>query len=299
MKRFSDELMIGMGMTLATLILIVGVLYLSNSNFLKKGLSVKLLVHQAGALTKGDDVMYKGVQIGSVKDISIEGGHVVIHLKLERLRRIPKDSKFIIKQKNILGEMMIDIEPGLSKSFLPDGALVAGEYHSGLTKLSRKADLLSGEALNVLKETHQLLDRDNREGLAAGIVHLNHSVRTLDTLLTANKRRIDIIIQNLQSGSQQLKGLQDTSKQSLARVIQNLEKNTEALSVLLGHSRRAAQSLDSILVSIHQGKGTLGKLVRDDSLYIHMNRTFQNLDWILSEVKKNPDKFLNVKVKLF
>ncbi len=299
MKRFSDEIMIGIGMTLATLIVIVGVLYLSNSNFLKKGLGIKLVVHQAGALTTGDDVMYKGVQIGSVKAIDIEKGHVVIHLKLERLKEIPKDSKFIIKQKNILGEMMIDIEPGISKSYLPDGALVAGEYHAGMAKLSQKADVLSSEAVRVLQETRQLLDKGNAAGIAAGVAHLDNSVKTLEEILAANQKQINTIIHNLKSGSQQLAGLQDTSKQSVARVIHNLEKNTQELSLLLGRSHKASQALDSILTSINHGQGTLGKLVKDDSLYIHMNRTFKNLDWILKEVRKNPGKMLNVKVRLF
>ncbi len=299
MKRFSDEIMIGIGMTLATLIVLVGVLYLSNSNFLKKGLAIRMVVHQAGALTTGDDVMFKGVQIGSVKGIDVEGTHVIVHLKLERLKQIPKDSKFSIKQKNILGEMMIDIEPGIAKTYLPDGALVVGEYHGGMDKLSQRADQLSAQAAAVLQETQQLLDKKNAEGLAAGVTHLSRSVKTLENILATNQEQVHAILRNLKSGSQQLATLQDTSKQSVARVIRNLERNTQELSQVLTRSRKASQSLDSILAAINKGQGTLGKLVKDDSLYIHMNRTFKNLDWILGEVRKDPGKFLNVKVRLF
>ncbi|NOY78403.1 MAG: MCE family protein [Calditrichaeota bacterium] len=298
-KTFSDELLIGIGMTLATLVVIVGVLYLSNSNFLKKGLGIDMIVPEAGDLTTGDDVFMRGVKIGSVKTISIQNGSVDVHLKIEKVKKIPSDSKFVIEQKNILGEKMVTIRPGISKKYLQDMAVVPGTIDKGLSRITGKAELLSDQILELVKQTQRLLDDRKDDSIPFGIKHLNQSIQSIESLLNQNKAQIHTVIENLKAGSQQFKALHDTSKQSVARVLQNLEDNTAKLSLLLSRTHRAAQSLDSILTSINRGQGTLGKLVKEDSLYNHMNRTFKNLDWILGEVKKNPDKFFNVKVKLF
>ncbi|GBD92938.1 mce related protein [bacterium BMS3Abin05] len=298
-KTFSDELFIGIGMTLATLVVIVGVLYLSNSNFLKKGLGIDVIVPEAGDLTTGDDVFMRGVKIGSVKNISIQNNSVDVHLKIEKIKKIPSDSKFVIEQKNILGEKMVTIQPGISKKYLPDMAVVPGTIDKGLSKITGKAELLSDQILELVRQTQRLLDNQNDESIPYGMKHLNQSIREVESVLAQNKDQIHTIIENLKAGSQQFKALHDTSKQSVARVLQNLEENTTKLSQLLTRTHRAAESLDSILTFINKGQGTLGKLVKEDSLYNHMNQTFKNLDWILGEVKKNPDKFFNVKVKLF
>lgn len=298
-KTFSDELYIGIGMTLATLAVIVGVLYLSNSNFLKKGLGIHVIVPEAGDLTTGDDVFLRGVKIGSVREISIRNASVDVHLKIEKAKNIPVDSKFVIEQKNILGEKMVTIQPGISKKYLEDMAMVPGTIDKGLTTVTKKAGLLSDQVLELVQQTQHLLDERNDESIPRGMKHLNQSIQTLESVLSQNKNQIHSIIENLKAGSQQFKTLHDTSKQSLAKLLRNLEDNTTRLSLVLSRSHRAAKSLDSILTTISKGQGTLGKLVREDSLYTHMNRTFKNLDWILAEIKKDPGKFLNVKVKLF
>ncbi len=298
-KTFSDELFIGIGMTIATLAVIVGVLYLSNSNFLKKGLGIDIIVPEAGDLNTGDDVFLRGVKIGSVKEIFIRGASVDVHLKIEKAKNIPADSKFVIEQKNILGEKMVTIQPGISKKYLKDMSMVPGTIDKGFSKVTGKAELLSDQVLELVQQTQRLLDNRNNESIPYGMKHLNQSIQTLESVLAQNKNQIYSVIENLKAGSQQFKALHDTSKQSVARVLRNLEDNTTKLSLLLSRSHRASESLDSILTSINKGQGTLGKLVREDSLYGHMNRTFKNLDWILGEIKKDPGKFLNVKVKLF
>ncbi|HDL78475.1 MAG TPA: MCE family protein, partial [Bacteroidetes bacterium] len=225
-KTFSDELFIGIGMTLATLVVIVGVLYLSNSNFLKKGLGIDVIVPEAGDLTTGDDVFMRGVKIGSVKNISIQNNSVDVHLKIEKIKKIPSDSKFVIEQKNILGEKMVTIQPGISKKYLPDMAVVPGTIDKGLSKITGKAELLSDQILELVRQTQRLLDNQNDESIPYGMKHLNQSIREVESVLAQNKDQIHTIIENLKAGSQQFKALHDTSKQSVARVLQNLEENT-------------------------------------------------------------------------
>ena len=300
MKRLPDEFYIGLAMTVATLIVIVGVLYLSNSNFLQKGLTINVVVADAGNLTTGDDVYLLGVKIGSVKAIHIQRDNVVVQLKIEEHKSIPEDSRFVIRQKNLLGEKMVTIIQGKSARFLPNNARVPGEVDLGMSELSSKAKELSDRMISLLEQASAVIGgEDSGGGLYAAVNRLNGSLEAIDAVLNQNRSRVSRILQNVEAGSRQFQALGDTSSVSLARLLRGLEENNARLAVLLKESSAAATSLDTILNRLQAGKGSLGKLATDDSLYVHMTRTFRNLDSLLTQMKKNPDKYLNVKVKLF
>lgn len=57
--------------------------------------------------------------------------------------------------------------------------------------------------------------------------------------------------------------------------------------------------LDTVLQNLNEGQGTAGQLLHDKRLYENMNETVTELRSFLTEVKKDPKKFLNVKVSIF
>jgi len=57
--------------------------------------------------------------------------------------------------------------------------------------------------------------------------------------------------------------------------------------------------LDSLARRLDEGEGTAGLLLRDKRLYENMNGAVSDFRTLLTEVKKDPKKFLNVKVSIF
>ena len=57
--------------------------------------------------------------------------------------------------------------------------------------------------------------------------------------------------------------------------------------------------LDTVLQNLNDGQGSAGQLLHDKRLYENMNETITELRSFLTEVKKDPKKFLNVKVSIF
>jgi phospholipid/cholesterol/gamma-HCH transport system substrate-binding protein len=50
---------------------------------------------------------------------------------------------------------------------------------------------------------------------------------------------------------------------------------------------------------LNTGQGTVGQLLNDKQLYENINQTVLELRDFLAEVKKDPKKYLNVKVSIF
>jgi len=57
--------------------------------------------------------------------------------------------------------------------------------------------------------------------------------------------------------------------------------------------------LDVVATRIEQGQGTIGKLSTDPTLYNNLSASSQALREFLTEFKKNPKKYLSVRVRLF
>lgn len=57
--------------------------------------------------------------------------------------------------------------------------------------------------------------------------------------------------------------------------------------------------LDTVLQQLSDGQGTAGQLLHDKQLYENMNGTVSEMRALIAEIKKDPKKYLNVKVSIF
>lgn len=57
--------------------------------------------------------------------------------------------------------------------------------------------------------------------------------------------------------------------------------------------------LDTVLQRLNDGQGTAGQLLHDTQLYENMNQTVTEVRALVAEIKKDPKKYLNVKVSIF
>ena len=57
--------------------------------------------------------------------------------------------------------------------------------------------------------------------------------------------------------------------------------------------------LDTVLQNLNDGQGTAGQLLHDKQLYENMNQTVGEMRALIAEIKKDPKKYLNVKVSIF
>ncbi len=61
----------------------------------------------------------------------------------------------------------------------------------------------------------------------------------------------------------------------------------------------ASARLDRVLTRLDEGDGSAARLLRDPQLYSNLNATLQELKTLLGEIRKDPRKYLRVKVSLF
>ena len=57
--------------------------------------------------------------------------------------------------------------------------------------------------------------------------------------------------------------------------------------------------LDALIGGLSSGQGTAGQLLQDKKLYDNMNTAATSLNELLAEIKKDPKKYLTVRVSIF
>lgn len=100
--------------------------------------------------------------------------------------------------------------------------------------------------------------------------------------------------------------------QSIARVTENLERVTDRIDGgegtlgALVRERELYERLDalsaniaSVTARLDRGEGTAGQLLHDRALYDNLNKTANELQGLISDIRQDPKKYLRVKVSLF
>jgi phospholipid/cholesterol/gamma-HCH transport system substrate-binding protein len=60
-----------------------------------------------------------------------------------------------------------------------------------------------------------------------------------------------------------------------------------------------ATRVDQVVAGLEAGRGTAGRLLHDQQLYENMNRAVVELRDLLGEIRKDPRKYLRVRVSIF
>jgi len=68
---------------------------------------------------------------------------------------------------------------------------------------------------------------------------------------------------------------------------------------LYSSSRRAVDRFASLVEQIDKGEGTMGKLVRDPSLYNNLNQSTAEAAKFIYDLRRDPKKYLTIRVRLF
>jgi phospholipid/cholesterol/gamma-HCH transport system substrate-binding protein len=59
---------------------------------------------------------------------------------------------------------------------------------------------------------------------------------------------------------------------------------------------KTINDVNKLVAQINAGKGTVGKLVKDDSLYVNLNKSAADLDKLLIDFKEHPGRYIHFSV---
>jgi phospholipid/cholesterol/gamma-HCH transport system substrate-binding protein len=286
MKVRRNEFMIGLRLSIAAVIVIFTILWLGKSNFFMKGVSIHLMVQDANGITSGDQVFYRGLKVGNVTDATITKHGVLLKLKIEDADKIPVDSKFEIGNFNVLSGTVVAIMPGSSPICFSPGDTVKGYAGYGMNQAVAGLQTLESEMSRVLSNVDTLTGDATRRQIDSVLTNLNQTIRQLNAQVNGNLKQTLTSVEQITSDN----------RENIALLIRSLSDNSDHLSAFLKISSRSAEQLDSLLTNLNEGKGSVGHILKSDSLYRSLNSTISSIDSLVSDIKAHPKKYVSVSV---
>jgi phospholipid/cholesterol/gamma-HCH transport system substrate-binding protein len=294
-----------------------------------KGLKTGAVVRVAGIdVGKVTDLEF----VGSEVEVTLEVNNAM-------QERITEQSRAMIGSLSLLGEPLIDIAPSSEGRRLEDGdfipsARAAGQIADvaeGATQSLEQArllleDLRAGRGTMGRLFTDDALYRDLQGFVSAAeqvAATVNRGEGTLGRLAKdpAAYRQLEAALNNLQEMTRRInagegslgrllndeelaRSLTATSG-SFERISGRLEKGEGTAGRLLTDEQLYERinsltgRLDAVVASLEKGQGTAGRLLHDAQLYENMNTTINEARSLLADIRKDPRKYLNVRVSIF
>src|SRR4051812_43745362 len=296
-----------------------------NVQGLKAGAIVRVAGVEVGKVT---DVDFSGAAV-----------EVKLSLKKGMEARVTSDSRAAIGSLSLLGEPIIDVTPASSGTPLKDGDFIQpGRAQGQLSDVATSASAGLDQATALLRDiragkgtvgklfTDQQLYADIDSFVdSAQIVsgYLAKGQGTLGLLVRdpAAYHQLNGALSNLQEITRRITAGEGTlgqlsKDQKLATSLSSASGNLDAITGKLNRGEGTAGKLltekelydrlnataakiDALTNNLNQGQGTAGQLLHDKQLYDNMNNAANELRGLISDIRKDPKKYLNVRVSIF
>jgi phospholipid/cholesterol/gamma-HCH transport system substrate-binding protein len=298
--RYSREVTVGVIVTLAIVVFILGTMWLSGRSVHSSNV-VRIQFANVSGLKRASPVRVSGVNVGKVERIEfMDVGKVLVIASLPPKIRPRVDAEAKIVSVTLVGDYAVDFDPGRAPEFLPPGKVILGTQDLGLSgralELSDRADsiLVGAQAIVNQKTAEQL-----RSTLTALEGTLKASERTMRIYSDSSHGPTAELTKTMAAFRQLTIRLDSTlANPALARTLSRTDTLTGNLSAMTAQMRATGERLDTLLAAVNRGQGTLGKFATDSGLYYDMRDLSKSMKELLDELKKHPGK-VPVTIKLF
>ncbi len=253
-----------------------------------------------GTLEVGDKVTVSGVRAGKVSNLKLAERGVVVELQLSRDVVLRRDAVIAIKNLGLMGERFIAIDPGQDSVLFDASGIVDGVYDTGLPEVLG----LMGE---MIVELRSLVGSFKRSiGSDSSLQKFNNTVNNLESVTASlasymerNESRLDQTAENFHKASKQLNRMLTNNSERVDSAATRVDRMTVKLEDFVGQLDTLSSSFRQFAQQLENPDGTLQLLMEDRHLYDDLRKTADNIDDLISDIRENPSKYINLKVELF
>ncbi len=310
-----------------------GYKFLRGRNVLKHANDYYVRYTDIEQLAISSPVLIHGFSVGTVSAINLDKDMktVIATLNLDRNVKIPVDAVAMIMSTSIMGGKAIDLK--ISGPCTGDGCAKPGSFLEGRVKGIFDSLLDKGENGTLAKVKENIGDILNTIGdsltspnsnsaiaktytqLSALITNLSSITGTLDKSMGSYDRHLNNTLANVEAITGAIAKNQDKIASSISHLesitkqfdeskaganagalITDAQNTVKNLNATIAEANKSFTQLSTVMKDMQNGKGSLGKLLKDEGLYTHTLATTKNLELLLQDFRLNPKRYVNVSV---
>lgn len=333
-KRRWDDAVVGLTLLLGVIIIVAATLWARQADIGKKRPTVTARFREVGNARVGTPVVIRGVRAGRIELLEIDDdGWVTARIGLEKDAHVPESPAVVLGASSLFGEWQATIT---SRADLPDNpevrrqineasgdpGMLPGAILPDIAEVTATAGRIAGDVAMVAQRLEaSFTDSASRE-LRASIRHIASLSASLDATVRRQSREVDALSADLRTGAGEFAAAtravhatlaradSATSRGELARIVadaelaaralrgtaDDLRATTQRLARTQDALERAVSRADSITWKVNNGRGTMGRMVNDSSVYVEADSLVRELRGLVADVKKNPKKYISLEI---
>ncbi|MCF0057780.1 MlaD family protein [Dyadobacter sp. CY356] len=301
--KLTKEVKVGLMAVMAMVLLYFGFHILKGSDVFSRTYKYYVIYDNIDGLTASNPVLLNGLNVGRVQEIKLlqnQQNRLLVSLDIQKGIVLPKGTAALLADGGLLGGKVIHLSMGASSVNLQDNDTLLGKKESGISAiLQEKALPLVTHADSLIQNLAAVADGFKETGkiLNQMIKNYDQTGNAVQGMVTENRKNLLVMTSNLNKLSESLVETEKELKPILART-GSFADSLQALR--LGATVQSANQtileLRHLLAEVESGKGTAGKLIKDETLYNNMNSTIVSLNKLLTNFREYPKRYVHLSV---
>lgn len=294
MNRFPIQARVGLFFLIAVAILAYVWFKVLDYRF-REGFNLQASFRSVEGLAQGSQVQIAGIKVGQIRDISYdpETGNATVTMLINDAYKsiIPEGSRVMVKTKGLLGDKYLVIEPGKPNARkLKPGEKIKSVFEPVDTqKMFENLALVSQDLQAITSVSKkQLVDDKGSQKVEQIINNTDVLTREAKDILTKNKDKINQTIDNTHSATRGMNEIVSLNENKINQLVGNFHTFSKGINKTGVKFDKVADDLDSLTTDVRSGRGTLGRLVRDESLYRDTHALIREFRGISNRIQYGP-----------
>jgi phospholipid/cholesterol/gamma-HCH transport system substrate-binding protein len=285
---------VGGFVTVATVAFAVLFFATTNRTLTQRRSELWIELSTAEGLRKGDAVLLRGVNVGSVKRIEFaQDGSSSVLVKAVLLRPVPLTSTASARlvAADMFGRQSVVLGPGDGGRLLQSGDTLPGAPPVSLTGriegMASRLDRVVGDTM--VDAVHALLG-----DAAAAFAALESTLRTTQYAIDVQHQPLETALTHGAGLAANLRAATDSAalialRQSASGALANLDRVMVRLD-------SASAAMLHVMARLDAGQGSLGMITSDPALYQRAVAALESVESLVTDVQRNPKRYINVSV---
>ncbi len=305
----TNQAKVGIFSTITVAIFILGFYFLKGIDVFERKNSYYAVYDRVDGLYKSNEVEINGFTVGRVGDMERDPvtGKIVVRLDLNTDLKVP-DSDSTSAQlfsTDFLGTKKIKLIFGTANTYLKEGDTINTYFKRDLTEqIGSQIDPIIGDVKKLIPTLDStiyfikyVMDPSNPRGIYTTLEGVNEAIAKVNDILAANEENLQLSIKHIEG----LTGNIEKNNAQITNILGNFSNLSDSLQQAnlkqtVTNLNNTITELNGVVADINQGKGTLGKIIKQDDLYTAIDTAVANLNILLKDVKQRPYRYISINV---
>jgi phospholipid/cholesterol/gamma-HCH transport system substrate-binding protein len=261
-------------LTLAAMasVVVMSIKITQNQTGFGKHIQYKTILEDASGILEKTPIRVAGINAGRIKKIELVGNKALLTFEILESIKVTPEAELKIQSVGLLGDKFLSLDLGTHEQRLAEGSMVPAKGGEGFDDILKEVK----EIASTIKAS--LRDEEGKNMIQEVISNIKDVSATLKRITDVNESKVNKIIADVESLADQLAF--ETDRYQKDSLMSDLAK----IGPILDKVDDTASDLKIIMADLKEGKGTVGKLLRDEAVVDQVSQTLSSVNRLVNRI---------------